>query len=237
MIVKDESKCKQCDGPLPFTITNNITRYHPCPYCAKLDNLMKPEIKIPEIKPEPVPVIEPTEAESEAYCREYINAMELMANLLSHKLVNVNKLTALIRIDNAKLSDEALKAKIASAQLNWVHCRVVESEGYQELQRRSKKFLEVNPDQKSYTALISPDKPEKPNAAPRASKQSEIISRWQKHNKLSLAECNRYWLMMFPATMSDSDKKAKEKQLLMWCKLGIAPEKSQQLWLDMGNKV
>ena len=241
MYIKDDSKCKQCDGPLPIrtSIVNGkeITGYLTCEFCEEVERanrlrLIPTDIAVEKIEmPEPLPIID---ADRDKYCQDFIAAMSIMGHLLKHKLVDQNRLRELIRIDNATLSDDAIRIKIAEAQINWVHIRVVESEYYQTLQKRSKQFLEVDKT-KSYTELFVPTKT-KDIAPVKQSKQNEIISRWNKRG-ISLPDCNRYWLSMFPETMPEADRKSKEKQMLFWTKLGIAPEKQQKLWIEMGNKV
>lgn len=232
----DFSKCKQCDGEL----SKQDNRYLPCPFCSVVDTAMQTlpptaitedTIKMIDSENQSLPVID---SEKDKYCQDFISAMSVMGHLLKNKLIDQDRFRKLLKVENDKLSDDALKIKIAESMLNWQYIRIAESEYYQTLQKRSKQFLEVDKT-KSYTELFVPTKP-KDSAPAKASKQVQIIVKWQKQG-ISIQDCNKHWLAMFPTSMSDSDRKAKEKQMLLWCGLGIRPEKQQALWISMGNKI
>jgi hypothetical protein len=102
MYIKDEGKCKQCDGDLPKV--NN--HYQVCPFCSIVDATMQTEspnlpVSIPAETPEPLPVID---TNKDKYCQDFITAMSVMGHLLKNKLVDQNRLRELIKIDNDKLS-------------------------------------------------------------------------------------------------------------------------------------
>jgi hypothetical protein len=187
----DLSKCKQCDGDLPIAIKVingiEIKSYQSCLFCSKVDEAVKiheieeltrmqlSSVLTPEVikqleRPVPVEIAAP---EREKYCDDFIAAISIIGHLLQNNLVDQNKLRELIRVDNTKLTDDEIKVKIAQCQASWVYLRTVESEHYQYLQKRSKKFLETDPNQKSYTKLISPDK-EKEKTPSKLSKQNYI---------------------------------------------------------------